>query len=218
MGIKPITLNLIARLQPKGEVLSLSYPDLVMTAEECEQSSGIKPTKFTDANKWHGKPDPLPETLEVFEKLGCTLRCIDLVASRNVEEVVDLNFPCDLGQYGLVLDCGTTEHCFNIGQALMNAANAVQEGGYIIHTPPVSMVNHGFYCLQPTLFHDFYSQNGWEIVFLAGEVSGKWFEIPAINRVKVPAEASLIVAARRTSMQPLKFPMQSKYLNNPALK
>lgn len=217
MGIKTSALGVISKLKAK-EVLSLSYPDLVMTIAECEAVTGIKATKTNDSNRWHNKTEPLPETIEVFSKLGMTLTCVDIVASRDVETVVDLNYPHELGQFDLVLDCGTTEHCFNIGQALLNAANAVKEGGYILHTPPLSMTNHGFYCLQPTLFYDFYTQNGWEVQFIAGELNNKWFEIPAVSRVKVPAEASLIVLAKRTNSKPLVYPMQSKYLSNPTLK
>lgn len=217
MGIKTSSLGVIAKLKAK-DVLSLSYPDLVMSIAECEAVTGINATKTNDSNRWHNKKELLPETLEIFSKLGMTLTCVDIVASRDVETVVDLNYPHDLGKFDLVLDCGTTEHCFNIGQALMNAANAVKEGGYILHTPPLSMTNHGFYCLQPTLFYDFYTQNGWEVQFIAGELNNKWFEIPAVNRVKVPAEASLLVLAKRTNSQPLIYPMQSKYLSNPTLK
>lgn len=217
MGIKSSALGIIARLKCK-DILSLSYPDLVMTKEACEEVTGIKPTKFNDSHKWHGLTEPLPETLDVFEQLGSQLTCIDIVASRGVETVTDLNFPHELGQYDLVLDCGTTEHCFNIGQALLNAANAVKLGGYIMHTPPLSMVNHGFYCLQPTLFYDFYTQNGWEILAMSGEVNNKWFDVDALQRILVPQEASLFILAQKNSEQELKFPMQSKYLNNPALK
>lgn len=217
MGIKTSALAIISRIKAK-DVLSLSYPDLVMTVDECYKVTGIRATNINDSNKWHRKADPFPETIEVFSKLGMTLTCVDIVASRDVETVVDLNYPQDLGQFDLVLDCGTTEHCFNIGQALMNAANAVKEGGYILHTPPLNMINHGFYCLQPTLFYDFYTQNGWDVEFIAGELNNEYFDIPAIQRVTAPSETSLIVLAKRLNNRPLIYPMQSKYLANPELK
>jgi len=218
LGIKTSALEVIAKLMPCEQVLSLSYPDLVMTAEDCERITGVNPTKFTDANHWHHKEYPLPETEHIFNGMGAKLSCVDIVASRNVEQVVDLNYPQELGQFDLVLDCGTTEHCFNIGQALINAANAVKVGGYIIHTPPLSMTNHGFYCLQPTLFYDFYTQNNWQIEFITGELHNKWLEIPITSRVKVPPETSLLVLAKRLNSNPLRYPMQSKYLHNPMLK
>jgi len=217
LGIKASGLTIISKIEPTN-VLSLSYPDIVCTPEEAQFITGHKPEKFTENNRWHRKDYPLPETVDLFTKMGFSLKCVDIVASRGIEEIVDLNQPCDLGEYGLVLDCGTTEHCFNIGQALINAANAVKEGGYIFHTPPVSMMNHGFYNLNPTLFYDFYTQNGWEIQFISGEVNNKWFNIDAVGRARVQQEASLMVLAKRLNKQPLKYPIQSKYLNNPMLK
>lgn len=217
LGIKASGLSVISKLLPT-DVLSLSYPDLVCTAEEVETITGFKPIKFSDSNKWHNKDYQLPETLHVLEGLGATLRCVDIVASREVEEVFDLNYPQTFGQYGLVLDCGTTEHCFNVSQALLNAANAVREGGYIFHTPPLNMMNHGFYNLNPTLFYDFYMQNEWELLLLAGEVNNKWFEISPAKREVAPVESSLMILAKRTHSRPLKYPMQSKYLHNPMLK
>jgi hypothetical protein len=218
LGIKTSALSIISKLMPCKEVLSLSYPDLVMTVDECKDITGHTAVKLTDSNKWHNRDYQFPETEEVFNAMGANLTCIDIFASRNVEKIVDLNYPQDLCQYDLVLDCGTTEHCFNIGQALINAANAVKVGGYIIHTPPLTMTNHGFYCLQPTLFYDFYTQNGWQIEFITGEYNNQWLEIPAISRVKVQPEVSLLVLAKRTNQNPLIYPMQSKYLINPMLK
>jgi hypothetical protein len=55
-----------------------------------------------------------------------------------------------------VLDCGTTEHCFNVGQAIINAAHAVKPGGAIFHCFPMCVMNHGFWNASPTAFKDFY--------------------------------------------------------------
>jgi hypothetical protein len=100
----------------------------------------------------------------------------------------------------------------------MNAAGAVAAGGCILHTPPLSMANHGFYNLNPTLLHDFYGQNGWDIELSAGMGKSGRFEVPANSRFVAPAEASLLFIASRPQLRPLRFPMQSKYLANPGLK
>lgn len=217
MGIKASGLEIISKI-PRCDVLSLSYPDIVCDAETVKSITGITVEHFTDSNTWHQKDYPLPETVELFQKMGFSIKFVDIVASRGIEEIVDLNQPCELGKYGLVLDCGTTEHCFNIAQAIINAASAVEVGGYIFHTPPVSMVNHGFYNLNPTLFYDFYNQNEWEIQFIAGEVNNKWFEIDAVKRQTIPVEASLMVLAKRLPDSTLNYPIQTKYLANPMLK
>ena len=149
---------------------------------------------------------------------ACPVDCIDIVASRGCERIFDLNYPQDMGLHDLVLDCGTVEHCFNIGQAIINAANAVEEGGVIFHTPPISMINHGFYNLSPTVLYDFYTQNGWGIEFMAGVQGKTLFPLDPIGRQSVPSECSMYMVARRTNMNPMVFPTQSKYLANPDLK
>ena len=107
-----------------------------------------------------GYPDILSPGVDPFREVDLT--CVDLVSERG-EIVADLNEPQDLGEFDLVIDHGTTEHCFNVGQAIKNAAKAVKVGGHIFHSPPLWMVNHGYYNFCPTSLWDFYDQNGWEI-------------------------------------------------------
>lgn len=217
MGMTASALSVMSNF-PAKRVLSLGYPDIIATPEMIQNIFNVTPTVFVDNGGWHGVSHELPETVAFFGLLGSELTCVDVHASRGVEMVMDLNYPQDIGKFDLVLDCGTTEHCFNIGQAIINAANAVAEGGVIFHTPPLSMINHGFYNLNPTLFHDFYTQNDWKIEFMAGVQGGSLFAVEATTRYAVPSELSLYVVARRTNMRPLSFPTQSKYLANPDLK
>jgi len=219
MGIRPAALKLIAGFFPAKRVLSLSYPDLVMSQDELEAIVGFRTEKESMCGAWHGRKHPLPETAEAFSRLGVEeLRCVDIVASRGIEEIADLNYPQDFGAYDMVLDCGTTEHCANIWQATVNAAQAVKVGKVILHTPPLSMVNHGFWCPQPTFYADLYQQNGWDVLAMMltdgahAEELNNW-----TARFKVPPEVSLYVAARRTHDEPLKYPTQTKYLRNPTL-
>ena len=121
-----------------------------------------------------------------------------------------------VGRYRLVLDLGTLEHCFNIGQGMMNAAQAVVPGGYVVHTNPMSMFNHGFYNLNPTFYYDFYTQNGFEILFLSAlqNTPGNcdFREVPPVARFGSTLEnAALVVVARRKLDQPIVWPVQSKY-------
>jgi hypothetical protein len=219
MGLKALALHVLKPYLPAKRVLSLSYPDLVMHQDELEAVCGFRTFCENDSGAWHGRTHKLPETIEAFRKLGTEeFRCVDIVASRNVEEIVDLNVPQELGEYDLVLDPGTTEHCANIWQATINAANAVKEGGLIFHTPPITMLNHGFWCPQPTFYHDFYTQNGWAIekmLVTDGERAG---EVPMTTRFTCPPDFVLYVLARRHSTTPLAYPTQTKYLLNPQLK
>jgi hypothetical protein len=69
-------------------------------------------------------------------------------------------------RYDVIYDGGTLEHIFNLPQCLRNIYKMLKPNGIIIHgTLPVNnWVDHGFYQFSPTLFHDYYSQNEWEIV------------------------------------------------------
>ena len=218
MGLTVAALEAIAGWLPGSRVLSLGYPDLVVPAAEVRRILGVEVTRFTEFGSWHRAPFPLPETLAVFEAIGATLDCVDSSPSRGVERVVDLNLPCELGSYDVVIDAGTVEHCFSVGQAILNAANAVAAGGCVFHMPPLSKVNHGFYNLNPTLLFDFYAQNGWDVELLEGVAGGRRFALSPTARFTPPPEASLLFIASRREVAPLRMPVQSKYLSNPGLR
>ena len=217
MALTAQALGLLARHLPGKRILSFGYPDLVAPAAEIERLLGVRPTRFTDFGRWHGVDFPLPETLEVFDAIGARLACVDIQPSRGVERVVDLNHPCDLGSFDLVIDAGTIEHCFNIGQAIVNAAQAVAVGGHVFHAPPMTMLNHGFYNINPTLLHDFYVQNGWALELLSGGAREGKFKVHATGRFAAPPDAVLYCIARRQHAGALAFPTQSKYLEHPGL-
>lgn len=219
MGLTAVTLKMVSGVLPKKHILSLGYPDLAMTALDVQDILGVTPTKFTTHGAWHGLDQPLPETAHVMELIGSSLDCVDVSPSRGVERQADLNHPCDLGEYDLVLDCGTTEHCFNVGQALLNAANAVKAGGAIFHCFPMCVMNHGFWNASPTLFKDFYSQNGWSVQ-MAGMVhsTGDCYEVPAYKAFAPEPRMYLTAfAVRPKEKKPMQFPTQQKYLRFPAL-
>jgi hypothetical protein len=219
MGITAAALRLILPHLDGAEALSLSYPDLVMSQDDLHEVADIRTQAATEYGRWHGRPYPLPETGEALAKMGVrSLRCVDIVASRGVEDIVDLNQPQDLGRYDVVLDCGTTEHCANFWQATVNAAHAVKPGGVILHTPPLTMINHGFTCPQPTFYADLYGQNGWEMLALQATDRTNAVDIEPHARQKYPPELSMLVMARRVGDKPLTYPIQHKYLVNPGLK
>lgn len=217
MALTLQTLTLLASYLPGKRILSFGYPDIVARGEDVERLFGVRPTRFTEFNRWHRVEYPLPETLELFDAIGAQLECVDIHRSRGVERVVDLNHPCDLGSYDLVLDAGTIEHCFNIAQAIVNAAEAVAPGGHVFHGPPMTMLNHGFYNINPTLLYDFYEQNGWTVELLVGATREGHFKVPVSKRFIAPSEAALYCIARREGTGALAFPTQSKYLKNPDL-
>lgn len=220
MGLRTTALVILKKAFPVDSILCLSYPDLVCTTGEIERIYGYKPQKTTDYGTWHGKDHPLPDTQEFFEFVGAKkVDYIDVHASRGCETIVDLNKRQRLGQYDLVIDPGTTEHCFNIGQAMVNAAEAVKPGGFIFHSPPVTMVNHGFWNVCPTALWDFYTQNNWRVrgIWVARKDEIEPLDNP-VKRMQIVGESSLYCIAQRRGGEKMRWPTQSKYLANPDLK
>ena len=208
----------LKRLEPLmrgARILSLGYPDLMCSADEIEKLFGYKPTKFTDAHEWHKVKNPFPETIELFEAIGAKAMIVDFTAERGIEKIADLNHPHDLGKFDLVIDPGTLEHCFNIGQAFLNAANAVRQGGNIFHISPMTMLNHAFWSLNPTTFHDFYGQNGWTITELKVLPVAAPF-VSSTERFDMHTEYLIRCLARRDTNRPLRWPIQTKYLKKMA--
>ncbi|MEO5357738.1 MAG: class I SAM-dependent methyltransferase [Nitrospirae bacterium YQR-1] len=69
------------------------------------------------------------------------------------------------GRFNLIIDAGTLEHIFDIKSVLVNIVSAAKPGALVLHfTPADNFLNHGFYQLSPTLFHDFYTLNGFEVL------------------------------------------------------
>lgn len=213
MALPLQALKMLAPYLRGANVLSLGYPDILVPADHIQALFGYTPEKFADdaARKWHQQKFPLPQTEELFERLESTLTVVDFTADRGMEKIADLNEPHDLGKFDLVIDPGTLEHCFNIGQAFLNAANAVKVGGRIFHLSPLNMMNHGFFNLNPTLFHDFYEQNGWEAeISLVPQPVGS---MDPTARFAVNAEYLVRCLAQRRTEAAIIFPIQSKYLN-----
>ncbi len=208
--------------------LFLSYPDLILSraellgffkSEDLERVP-VRPDS-ADIWRWHGlagNPEPIYDSVALFSALGVNSTIIDVVAARGVEEIVDLNFPLEqrfVAKFDLVVDTGTCEHCFNVGQAFANACSAVKQGGYLIHAAPLSRANHGFWNFCPTVYPDFFGDNGFTITFMSGMTVDmnngfKPFPVTA-GRFQAPSEAILFVVAQRTAILPLTWPVQGKY-------
>jgi SAM-dependent methyltransferase len=215
------------------DVLSLAHPDMLMPMARVGSlfarfdATRLKSREDSaSVRQRHGLPDStgdLPETRSLFDAAGCDIRIVDVVEAGDIDDIVDLNEPLPDrydNAYDLVIDPGTVEHCFNIGQAIRNAASAVREGGFVLHANPMSMFNHGFYNLNPTLFYDFYSQNGFEVQMIAAmtgtAAARKFVDVPAVKRFRnAPPEARMVSVARRIEMRPLRWPTQTKYGGEP---
>jgi len=243
MSLIPLTLDLIGTILknvekadcPSRKVASLGYPDILAHEDQIRAIFGDSVadslefrTDSAEILRWHNaghKTNRVVDAASLFRALGWTLEVLDIVTARGGEIIHDLNLPIPAeltGRYALVIDAGTLEHCFNIGQAAQNIAAMVALGGAVMHGNPLNMFNHGFYNLNPTWYHDFYGENGFVIEYLnlvsnavdAPQLAG----VPPYQRFGgVPDNCTLLVVARRAELRAISWPVQRKYRDNPNL-
>ena len=209
--------------------LLLAYPDLLVPRAALAQIVGEEalagvPQRSDAPATWEyhglrGVDDPMFESLALFEGLGVDPVVVDAAKLRGMERVVDLNFalPADLARaFDLVVDTGTCEHCFNVAQAFVNSCEALAAGGILVHAAPLTRINHGFWSFNPTLYPDFFGDNGFDLLLLTG-VTGtltqgfRPFAVDAFARFEAPPGAALYVVAQRREVRDLRWPVQRKY-------
>lgn len=123
--------------------------------------------------------------------------------------------------WDVVYNHGTAEHIFNIAQVFRSMHEQALDGGLLIHESPFTgWVDHGFYCLQPTLFWDVAAANNYKMEFVGIEhlASRTWFEVDSREKIlemkrtdQLPDNAMLFVVMRKQNAEPFKIPMQGVY-------
>ena len=204
-------------------VASMGYPDIIAEESLIKKILGDKfqNLEYRDDSDFicrrHSIPQrKIPYSESLFSLLGAKLTVFDVESIRGGEIVVDLNYPIPHEhhrQYDIVLDVGTLEHCFNIGQAAINMAYLVKVGGHIFHENPFNWGNHGFYGINPTWYFDFYECNGFKVedYKLISRFSGV---VPSNNTSRfifVGDEALSYVMAKKEKDFEITFPTQTKY-------
>lgn len=209
--------------------LFLAYPDLLMPRSALAGMVGEEllskvPKRADAAAIWqyhglNGVADPLYDSIALFREMGVEPTVIDVAKLRGDERIVDLNLPLppDLAQrFDLVVDTGTCEHCFNVGQAFANSCEALAVGGILVHAAPLTRINHGFWSFNPTVYPDFLEDNGFRLQVLVGVAGSlaegfRTFPIEPFGRTAPPPEAGIYVVAERAEIRPLRWPVQRKY-------
>jgi len=125
------------------------------------------------------------------------------------------------GTFDTVINHGTAEHIFNIANVFRLMHDACKPGGLMIHESPFTgWVDHGFYCLQPTLFYDVAHANGYEMVMVALEhlASKTIIHIDRREHIhhlakadQLPSNAMLFVVMRKVKEGLFKVPIQGVY-------
>jgi SAM-dependent methyltransferase len=120
-------------------------------------------------------------------------------------------------QFDVVVNHGTAEHIFNIAQVFRTMHDACDAGGLMLHECPCQgWLDHGFYCLQPTLFYDLARANNYEVsrVYVTEIQSDTVIRMDGRDhfyRFALPPNAMLFVVLRKICEQPFKIPTQGYY-------
>jgi hypothetical protein len=219
-------VEVLKEIGPGAKVLSLGYPDILKPLKDIPLDGLEEHTDSSSISGYHGRDISVPTAESFFAALGATLTVIDTKAWRGPEVTFDLNKssgepgnPFIKGEYDLIIDPGTSEHCFNIGCAMRNILGFVKVGGYVVHWNPFIMPNHGFYNLNPTFFWDWYLTNGGTIkhssIWVMQEDGTETQVIPpSTDRFNLKNEnASILTIARKIEETDVTWPVQTKYKN-----
>lgn len=109
--------------------------------------------------------------IEFFQALGFSeVVSMEYGTAEAADYIWDLNDPVPKEyheQFDAIYDGGTAEHVFNIPNFLSSVCSMLKVGGRVLHENPASgVLDHGFYSIQPTLYHDFYPAQGFAVNFL----------------------------------------------------
>ena len=136
---------------------------------------------------------------------------------------LDLNNPIDLKrQFSFIMNSGTLEHIFNIGQAFKTIHDHLAPGGFVFHGFPFTgWIEHGFFNINPTVIWDLAAINKYHICLFA------YCELnpPNIIQLNDPEQIlkmgaagalrpnAMLYAVLRQSddAQPFRIPMQGYY-------
>lgn len=79
---------------------------------------------------------------------------------------IDLNYPVSLGeQFDILINAGTAEHIFDIGQFFRTVHDLTCPGGLMVHVMPFrGWLEHGFYSFNSTFYWDLAAANGYTML------------------------------------------------------
>jgi len=179
VGIPRGTARLLldeARQRPfSGRLLELGKMTVYATGAELERWAREQSTPLA------ADEDPELSHVPALARLGCLsdrsffrrlgfseVESSDVSDWEGADRILDLNepVPAELrGRYDVVFEAGTIQHVFHQPRVFENVHALLAEGGRAIHgmAPSSNHVDHGFWMYSPTLFHDFYTANGWRI-------------------------------------------------------
>jgi len=241
MAIGKLTLDIFKQLMPRIaerpiQMVTVGYPDCLVPVSLVSQLFGdeilSQLTYRDDSDKiisWHNLGEYLDKVIEtesLLAALDIDITVLDINEVRGGEIICDLNEPIDKdlhNRFDIVLDGGTMEHCFNVGQVMNNIVSMAKVNGFVIHGNPLVVMNHGFFNFSPTFYHDYYIDNGHSLLapiygYVHEGIDYKLFELPPTDRfTNAPDNSWLSVVAQKVHNRKNDWPMQTKYKNSPTL-
>jgi SAM-dependent methyltransferase len=174
-GTARLLLDEVRRRPFSGRLLELGKMTVFVTAAELERwarAQGVALAAAGAAELSHvpalARQGCLSDR-DLFRRLGCSeVESADVSDWEGADHILDLNdpVPAELhGRYDVVFEAGTIQHVFHIPHVLANMHDLLVPGGRVVHgqAPSHNHVDHGFWMFSPTLFHDFWSANGYSI-------------------------------------------------------
>jgi hypothetical protein len=152
----------------------------------------------------------------------CEIQAVDYGGTATAHKF-DLNEPIQLDRrFQVVINHGTAEHIFNIGQVFRTMHDYAVPGGMMIHESPFTgWIDHGFYTLQPTLFFDIAEANQYRLVLMCIEDTRAFqaLRIPSRDTVyqlvksnQLPENGMLFtVLIKHSHDRPFRVPVQGYY-------
>ena len=210
MGLALPIWNLMLDKLPRGDMLSFGHQDIRFTWKEVE-GKAIVAYAIRNAGVFGGLT---PNTQALFSAFGWRTLAVDLFPGDAKERKVDLNEPLPkdlIGRFDAVLDVGTGEHVFNIGQVFRNALAALKVGGAVLHLHPLVMRNHGFWCTQPTAMLDFYKQNGCDVDVWVHDGFESWEPATTLRTDEAKHKTYTVGFATKRRDVEFKWPVQTTY-------
>jgi hypothetical protein len=177
--------------------------------------------EFVFSVDFNGGPQAIKQDLNQPLDLGEFMWCCGEIRNGPVCPECGLSKETYPIGFNVVINHGTAEHIFNIGQVFRTMHDHCIDGGLMIHESPFTgWIDHGFYCLNPTLFYDLAAANCYELVLVAIEEIASQTIIRLESRDHVgrlaeagelPNNAMLFAALRKYGDIPFKVPMQGYY-------
>lgn len=234
MGISRSTLEFLLECQAcgveLGETVTLGRQDLLVNYDDIAEllqkyghsCSEENITEFYEKNQQFAEP--------ILTYIGAKkVVSIDSSDFEGATIVHDFNDPLPdklKGAFDSVIDGGTTEHVFNLPQAMKNCMDLLKSGGHIISILPANnYCGHGFYQFSPELlFRIFSEENGFRVkkmIFCIHQNNDEWYEVidPKIAAKRIepkslhPSELLMVAEKMASNGVFRKMPQQSDYAN-----